>query len=89
MKPSGWLEKDPHCFRGDLDNDGTTSAAQAVLEVLDSGPPVPLYVISKLKEEDRDEMIIDRLPLENNRKVHAYRNAKQEGNDAEKNCFAA
>ena len=57
--------------------------AQAVLEVLDSGPAVPLYVISQPTKEDRDEMIIERLPLDNDRKVRAYQNAKLEGKESE------
>ena len=40
-------------------------------------------MISKLKEEDRDEMIMERLPLDNDRKVRAYQNAKLEGKEAE------
>ena len=56
---------------------------QAVLEVLDSGRVVPLYVISKMKEEDRDDMIAENLPLDTKRKVNAFQTAKREGKESE------
>ena len=57
--------------------------AQAVLQVLDSTPAVPLYVVTKMKEEDRRDLIIDRLPVDMPQKVHAYEKAKGEGNKAD------
>ena len=57
--------------------------AEAVLLVLDSAPAVPLYVITKMKEEDRRDMIIDRLPVDMPQKVRAYKKAKDEGSEVE------
>ena len=53
--------------------------AQAVLEVLDFMPVVPLYVVTKMKEIDREDMIIDKTPLNMPAKVNAYKKAVDEG----------
>ena len=49
--------------------------ADAILQVIDYGPGVPLYVVLKMKEEERREFIIDRLPIDMSQKVHAYKKA--------------
>ena len=36
--------------------------ADAILQVIDYGPGVPLYVVLKMKEEERRGFIIDKLP---------------------------
>lgn len=55
--------------------------AEAVLQVIDYAPAVPLYVVSKMKEEDRRDLIIDKLPLNMPVQVQAYQQATGEGND--------
>lgn len=55
--------------------------AEAVLQVVDYAPSVPLYVVSKMKEEDRRDLIIDKLPLDMPLQAQAYQQATGEGND--------
>lgn len=55
--------------------------AEAVLQVVDYAPAVPLYVVSKMKEEDRRDLIIDKLPLDMPLQAQAYQQATGEGND--------
>lgn len=54
--------------------------AEAVLQVVDYAPAVPLYVVSKMKEEDRRDLIIDKLPLDMPLQAQAYQQATGEGN---------
>ena len=55
--------------------------ADAVLQVIDYGPGIPLYVVLKMKEEERREFIVDKLPVDMSQKVHAYKKAMDESND--------